>query len=197
MDFTNSSGTLLNSFLAGCYSLDDLDISNWHIVKINSFSAFFDSCFHLKEIDLSSWTVDNDELTAKNTLNSTFYGLYNCQSIKIPFSLKMVTSGTISSMFTTDTPLRYLDIHNWDISVSTNSYPPNIPVLVDYYPPKLYSVNQTYADAKMLSKDSLVRILEALPTVSTAKTITLGQTNKVKLTDEEIAIATEKGWTVA
>ena len=136
-------------------------------------------------------------MTAKNTVNYTFMNCYNCKSIKIHFPLKIVTSGTVSYLFDGLYNCEYIDLRNWDISVSTNSNTPNLSALTDYYPPQLYPVNQTYADAFCLTSDSLVRILQALPEVSTAKTITLTQFNKLKLTSEQIAIATEKGWTVA
>lgn len=40
-------------------------------------------------------------------------------------------------------------------------------------------------------------MLNALPTVTSTKTITIGTINIRKLTAEQIAIATNKGWTVA
>lgn len=46
-----------------------------------------------------------------------------------------------------------------------------------------------------LSVDSLVSILNALP-FATNKTVTIGTTNKNKLSAEQLAIATRKGWTV-
>ena len=48
----------------------------------------------------------------------------------------------------------------------------------------------------LMSVDALVEVLTNLPTVS-GKTITLGTTNKNKLSAAQIAIATGKGWTVA
>lgn len=51
-----------------------------------------------------------------------------------------------------------------------------------------------------LTHDSLMSIINALKDysgTSTTKTITLGTTNLAKLTDEEKAIATERGWTLA
>lgn len=49
----------------------------------------------------------------------------------------------------------------------------------------------------LLTHDSLMSIINHLATVSTTKTLTLGETNLAKLTDAEKAIATEKGWTLA
>ncbi len=46
-------------------------------------------------------------------------------------------------------------------------------------------------------RETLAAILVALPEVTSSKTITMGSTNKAKLTEAEIAVATAKGWTVA
>lgn len=47
-----------------------------------------------------------------------------------------------------------------------------------------------------LSVDSLVSIFNALPTARGTKTVTIGSTNKNKLSAAQLAIATDKGWTV-
>ena len=73
---------------------------------------------------------------------------------------------------------------------------PNVPCIQHFTGVKIY-VNHTYVAALMLTSASLRAILQRLPTVTAARTITLGQTNKLKLTAEEIAVATQKGWTVA
>ena len=48
-----------------------------------------------------------------------------------------------------------------------------------------------------LSATELVKILNNLVTVTSTRTLTLGSINLAKLTDEEKAIATNKGWTLA
>lgn len=57
--------------------------------------------------------------------------------------------------------------------------------------------NQTYANCTKLSHQSLLNIIDALPTVTDTKTLTLGAVNKAKLTADEIAVAEAKGWTVS
>lgn len=47
-----------------------------------------------------------------------------------------------------------------------------------------------------LTVDSLVNIFNALPTASGSRTVTIGTTNKNKLSAAQLAIATNKGWTV-
>lgn len=50
---------------------------------------------------------------------------------------------------------------------------------------------------KKLTHDSLMSVINHLGTITTALTLTLGDTNLAKLTDTEKAIATQKGWTLA
>ena len=47
-----------------------------------------------------------------------------------------------------------------------------------------------------LDQTSLLDVLNNLATVTTTQTLTLGRTNLAKLTEAQIAIATNKGWTV-
>ena len=54
-----------------------------------------------------------------------------------------------------------------------------------------------FAYSSNLTHDSLMNIINCLITTSTTKTLKLHATAKAKLTDAEIAIATEKGWTIA
>ena len=50
----------------------------------------------------------------------------------------------------------------------------------------------------LLTHDSLLNVInEAADVTANPKTLTLGTNNLVKLTDEEKAIATSKGWTLA
>ena len=46
-------------------------------------------------------------------------------------------------------------------------------------------------------RSDLLVILNNLKTVTSTKTLTMGATNLAKLTDEDKAIATNKGWTLA
>lgn len=57
--------------------------------------------------------------------------------------------------------------------------------------------NLNVSPCTKLTHDSLMSIITHLATVSTTKTLTLGEANLAKLTDAEKAIATEKGWTLA
>lgn len=184
----------------GCHSLTNLDISGWHVEALRAFSGFFAYCYQLPEVDLSDWIVDDGALTAKNTLNYLFNSMISCKSIKIPFAISL-SNGSVSYMFDYCPRLEYIDIRNMDFTNSSNIYLPNNSTiyghLQEFYPPTLPAKSFSIQYNGMLSKDSLLRIIDKLPTVSTAVTITFGKSNKLKLTDEELAVATNKGWTVA
>lgn len=48
----------------------------------------------------------------------------------------------------------------------------------------------------LLTVDSLMVIINGLQKVTTTQTLTLGETNRTKLTEDQIKVATDKGWTV-
>ena len=69
--------------------------------------------------------------------------------------------------------------------------------LVDFYPPQNISKSFNLTNDMQLSHDSLVRIINNLKTVSTTQTLTIGAYNIAKLSADEQAVATGKGWTLA
>lgn len=92
-------------------------------------------------------------------------------------------AGSISSMHTGT----FIDADN-----VTALRVPNIAVSF-----RLYAQNTSGRHSTMpLDRDALVQVFNDLATVS-GKTLTLGETLLAKLTDEDIAIATSKGWTLA
>jgi hypothetical protein len=58
------------------------------------------------------------------------------------------------------------------------------------------STDLTLSDT-ILNYTSLLDVINNLATVTTTKTLTLGSTLIAKISDTEIAIATNKGWTVS
>ena len=60
------------------------------------------------------------------------------------------------------------------------------------------SVNVNLSSSPSLTRESLLNVInEAADVSASPKTLTFGSTNLAKLTDEEKAIATNKGWTLA
>lgn len=58
-------------------------------------------------------------------------------------------------------------------------------------------VSFNISSSTLFTREALLEILNNLATVTSTKTLTMGSTNLAKLTDEDKAIATNKGWTLA
>ncbi len=60
-----------------------------------------------------------------------------------------------------------------------------------------FKVSIDFSFSPLLTVDSLMVIINGLQTVTKAQTLTLGETNLAKLTEEQKAVAINKGWTLA
>lgn len=58
-------------------------------------------------------------------------------------------------------------------------------------------VSFNISSSTTFTREALVEILNNLATITSTQTLTMGATNLAKLTDEDKAIATNKGWTLA
>jgi len=205
----------------GCTSLKAIDVSNWDTDKASNFASMFNGCNNLQNIDVSNFNtaavqnmsymfcncislqsidVSNFNTSSCDNMRQMFY---NCSLLKnldlSSFDTSNVTS--MASMFSGNNKcMRYLNLSSftWD-SITSNQYPEftwakSLEILV---PPTngWYAYNTSFVNATMLTHDSIVALLNSLPTASC--TLTLGATNLAKLTDAEKAIATNKGWTLA
>lgn len=173
IDFNGSKINLNSYTFGGCYLLD-LDLTSSSITRNDSSDAVFRSLYStfldnkkIKVIDMRG--KDTSEIT---TLRFFAHGCYSLESVNF-------TGCDLSAV--TDT--------------NTNQFT-NCPLLVEL---KGFVHYQSFniSHSGLMPAENLVEVLTNLPTVGSAKTITLGSTNKKKLTAEQIAIATEKGWTVA
>lgn len=154
-----------------CVSLTSFDVENLDASAVTSMYSCFSNCKSLKTLDLSSWSMPDDILT---DTRSAFAQMISLTELKMP--------------------------NHWGIdptATNANGVPADSSSLVKFNGLEIYQTH-TYASGTVsLSHESLVNILTKLPTITTSKTITINAANKNKLTSEEIAIATNKGWTVA
>ena len=168
-------------------------------IKFNGHLLFllyiFADMTDLTYVDLSS--IDTSKV---EDMSGLFSGCSSVTSLDLTY---LDTSNVIyfSEMFSGCTKLTSLDISSWDTS---NSDPDSgLSKMFDDCTnltnlnscPFYYSIN--FYGSDKLTHDSLMSIINNLGTVSSSQTLTIGQTNIAKLTSDEIAIATNKGWTVA
>ena len=165
--WNTSNVTTMYSMFSHCESLTTLDVSNFDTSNVTIMSAMFDSCYLLTELDVSNFDTSN-----VINMGGMFY---NCQS------------------------LTSLDLSSWDIAnvfVIDMAFD-RCPKLVNFKAPKNINANMYVRNSTKLSHDSLMSIINNLVPTTSTKTLELGTTNLNKLTDAEIAIATNKGWTVS
>ena len=200
-DVSSWQVTSLNGTFSSCYSLEELDLSDWNTENwaVTTLNETFYSCRSLKRIDLRNWDTSNWAVTTVRSL----FG-YSTSLMEID-----VTGWDTSGFNLVSNALGYtfIDLYNlrscrgfetWEC-FSTVTSSGNVPIgvkLTDFTGmPLVY--NCDFSSAHSLTKESLIAMLTVLPELTGTHKITLGQTNKLKLTPEEIAIATNKGWTVA
>ena len=160
---------LLSYIFADMTDLTYVDLSNIDTSKVEDMSGLFSGCASVTSLDL----------TYLDTSNVIYF----------------------MGMFSGCTKLTSLDISSWDTSKSDPDFGlskmfedcTNLTNLNSC--PFYYSIN--FYGLDKLTHDSLMSIINNLGTVSSSQTLTIGQTNIAKLTSDEIAIATNKGWTVA
>lgn len=135
---------------------------------VTNMNQCFALCSSLQSITLPS------DMTAVTDMNSCFVACTSLQSITLPRSLTAVTD--IFGCFIQCTSLENID---------------GLEVL-----PDIDLTNWGIDTCNLLDTNSLNRLIATLPTTTNSYTCTLGTTNLSKLTAEEIAVATNKGWTL-
>ena len=173
--WNTSKAIYMNNMFQKCSALTSIDLSGWNTSKVTGMRAMFYECSKLTSLDLSGWN------TSKVTdISGMFYNCSGLTSIDLSgFSLISCTKAT--------------DIFRFDNN------------LVNIKLPDLgHNQNCTSLDllfCSKLTKDSILFLFNnafdrATAGYTKAFTITLNAATKALLTEDEIAIATNKGFTV-
>lgn len=170
--------TVATSFFDGCSLLENIEGLNISQIKDTRF--MFQYCSKIKEIP----QIDTSNVT------NMYYMFAQCSLLETIPRLNANNVITISDVFYKCSNLKNLGgFENlgmaYEISQSAN---------YGDYTLKL-------SGSKNLTHESLMNVINNLYDIKTkgcnAQKLTLGTTNINKLTSEEIAIATEKGWTIS
>lgn len=180
-----------------CDKLQSVSCENWRLDNCTSMFAMFDSCLALKNFDPSRWNtskVTNMEWVFVRCASLTSLDLSNWDTSQVTI---------MNDFFNSCTSLTSLDISGWNtskvhgmrnmlnncVSLETlkcdNLILPNI---------ELGNIGLVYSTK--LSVDSIVGLLNALPQSDKGYSFQIGSDNIGKLSDEQKAIATDKGWTL-
>ena len=213
---TSNFDTMWNMF-GNCTNLTSVDLSNFNTSNVTNMSSLFNSDKNLISIDLSSF--DTSKVT---DMNSMFSQCENLESVNLSsFDTSNVTR--MNDMFRRCDNLTELDLSNFDMSKvididSMLGYIYNMPVLKSFrnlgkgYTEQTvnyskYSLN--LSTLRELTKESLLDVINnglydlnltydvANGGTLYTQNLKLHSSSKSKLTADEIAIATNKGWTVS
>ena len=157
----------------GCGSLQSLDTSKWTLANVTNMASCFYICKNIREIDLSSCNI-----TKCVSWNDCFANLYRLETLRI---------GLIDF-----SPCDSIDLFRGT----------NIRELTG----TLRGIRNDFrAVSSRMTRDSCMVVINGLETVTEAKTLTLGVNNKPvslggkgsdPISDDDLKIATDKGWTV-
>lgn len=174
-----SNVTEMGGMFSGCHSL--VEIPTLDTSKGKFLAAMFAGCSSLKQIPL----LNTKSCT---NINGMFEGCTSLETVPI---LDASNVGDISKIFKDCPSLVMLGgLKNLGMDYSSAYY--------IHANKREYTLDLSYSP--LLTHDSLMNIINNLYDIKSKgvkpQTLQLGDTNKAKLTVEEIAIATNKGWNV-
>lgn len=192
----------------GTTAFINLDLRGWNTSKVKTLSSMFNSCRKTQSINLAGW--DTSQVT---NMEYVFTGARELVSLDLSgWDTSHVT--TIQSMFATLLALESLDLTHFNMENVISAYnmfgsTPKLSTIIggksiedvindNISCLKNLKISISFSTTK-LDRASLRALINGLAdlTGQTAKTLTLGETLIAKLTEEDIAIATAKNWTIA
>lgn len=212
LDLSNWDTSNLNNMsqmFYGASNLVSLNISNWNTSKVTQYTTIFRGCGNLKEI-IGIEDID----VSKNTIFSQFF--QSCSSLKkLDLTKWDLSSATNCWYMFNASGFQWLDLTGWEVPNVTDAANMfnncgSLETLVggrtveevienNLYILKDLSAPTQITTSNKIDRASLRALINGLKdlTGQTAKTLTLSATLKAKLTEEDIAIATAKNWTIA
>ena len=212
---SNWNVTTLQYTWNGCFSLKELPISNWDTSNwtVTNLQATWNGCSLLKELPVSNWDTSNWVVT---TAVNTFRSMNCLKELDIhnwdTSNWTLTDNSKYNPMFGYDTQLVNLNLSCFDLSKfyiyqnnGTSHSFDNLHLLQNL---TFGSNNNNKLDATsakpiirfdwspLLSRESILNIFNALKDGVTGKTCQMSSVNLNKMTADEKAIATNKGWTL-
>lgn len=181
--------TNINYVFTADYNLEELewwnwDTSNWAIT--NGFYQTFDQCYKIKEVDFTNWNTSNWNLKASGA-GDLRYMFRNCYTIK-KINMSNINVANLNS-------LNYYG-NSADGSRTTTPFY-YCTCLEELTLPQNYAGHIDFTELYLLPRTEIIKAFNALknpPLANTAKIWIYGM--RYKLTTADIAIATNKGYTV-
>lgn len=192
-NWDTSNVTNMSEMFGYCYSLANISpLADWDTSKVTEMDYMFSHCYSLADISpLANWDTskvtdmdymftnctslaDISSLTNWDTSNVTsmYCMFYDCRSLK---SVPLLDTSKVTDMGYMFTNCRSLENLGGFTGMKA-------------------SLDLRYSH--LLTHESLMNVINNLATVSVTKTLRLHSDSIAKLSDAEIAIATNKGWVI-
>ena len=203
-NFDTRNVLYMNHVFNNCTLLKSLDVSKWITNKVNTMYAMFSDCCGLDLLDVSNFDTSNVlnmgcmfdgfEDSRGKGVNVIGYENFNTDKVEV-----------VSGLFGCNSYVEKLDLSKWDWkNVRSSTWQDIFPGdvfrgtvnLKEIKAPKNISVPLYLSDSNLLTVESLLSVINNLSVVTTPADLRLGATNLAKLTSEQIAIASNKGWNV-
>lgn len=178
---TSNATTTVSMFL-GCNNL--VSIPSYNLGSVETANQMFEYCGELTELP---------ELDLHSVLKAN-YMCYDCSKLIRANRLYITNLSSAQFMFAGCKRLEEVG----EISFSDNAFSTegmfngcsSLKIL------HLRNINTRLdiSSSTLFERDALLEVINNLATLTSAKTLELGETNLAKLTDEDKAIATNKGW---
>ena len=178
----DTSSLLYMGYMFFGLTLQNLDLSHLNVSNVLQMNSMCFNCSSLKTLNVEGW--DTSKVT-------TFYSAFqNCYALESLAKLNLSSATTLTNMFGSCGRLANLGgLENLGQAYLTTA-------AANY---NNYTLN--LSSCSQLTHDSLMNVINNLYDIATkgcnTQKLQLGSTNLAKLTEDEIQIATAKGWTVS
>ena len=221
-NWDTSNVTSMRFVFATMLKLESVDCADWDVSKVTDFFAMYDESYKLKTIDVSKWdtssAINMSWMFHGNNLKHLDVSNFNTSKVTNMFSMFSSSSSLTQldiSNFDTSNVLDFghafaywsgvnkeLNISGLNLSKCTSMdgtfLRSGFKVIRSdgLRLPNIDMSNIGLNDSTELTVDSIVGLMNALPQSDKGYSFQIGDVNIAKLTNEQKAIATNKGWTL-
>lgn len=221
-NWDTSNITSLHLTFGGMTNLKRVDLSEWNVSNVTTFYGLFDFCSTLQTIDVSKWDTSSATNMAwmfnDNSLKTLDVSNFNTSKVANMFAMfsgcHSLTRIDVSNFNTSnvldfgrafsywDNVCEELNISGLNLtrvtSIDKAFWYINCKVIrcdgLQFPNIDMSKIGLKHSTA--LTVDSVVGLLNALPQSDKGYSFQIGSNNIAKLSDEQKAIATDKGWTL-
>ena len=221
-NWDTSNITSLRGAFASIPNLKSVDFADWDVSNVTDFYAMFDGSKKIENIDVSKWNtssaINMGWMFNGNNLKSLDVSNFNTSKVTSMYSMfagsQSLTRLDISNFDTSNVQNFMLVFNRWDnVCEELNISGLNLTKVTSIEGafritnfkvircdglrlPNIDMSNIGLNSSTALTVDSIVGLLNALPQSDKGYSFQIGADNIAKLSDEQMAIATNKGWTL-